>query len=174
MKVVRTPDERFEKLPGYDFAPHFAEVPDGEGGQLRIHCVDEGPRDADPILLIHGQPTWSYLYRKMIPILVDAGQRVVAPDLVGFGRSDKPTERSDYTYARHVQWMSAWLEALDLKRVTLFCQDWGGLIGLRLVAAYPERFARVVVRPGLSTRLSGGTPVSARPQHSRRTHGCLG
>ena len=144
MKTLRTPDERFENLPGYAFAPNYSEVPDGEGGSLRIHHVDEGPRDADPILLMHGQPSWSYLYRKMIPILVDAGHRVIAPDLVGFGRSDKPTEEDDYSYARHVAWFSAWLEKLDLQRVTLFCQDWGGLIGLRLVAAYPERFARVV------------------------------
>jgi len=144
MQIRRTPDERFKDLPDYDFAPQYSEVPDGEGGVLRIHHVDEGPPDAAPVLLIHGQPTWSYLYRKMIPILAEAGHRVIAPDLVGFGRSDKPTERSDYTYARHVQWMSDWLVGLDIRDATLFCQDWGGLIGLRLVAAFPERFARVV------------------------------
>jgi haloalkane dehalogenase len=144
MQTVRTPDSRFENLPGYSFAPHYTEVPDGEGGTLRIHHIDEGPIEGDVVLCLHGQPTWSYLYRKMIPVFVAAGFRVIAPDLVGFGRSDKPTERDDYTYARHVQWMSAWLEGLDLQRINLFCQDWGGLIGLRLVAASPERFARVV------------------------------
>src|SRR5690606_37868502 len=115
----------------------YVSVPDGEGGELRIHYVDEGPREAAPILCLHGQPTWSFLYRKMIPVFVRAGQRVVAPDLVGFGRSDKPAEQSDYDYARHVAWMEAWIEALDLRGITLVCQDWGGLIGLRLVASQP-------------------------------------
>jgi haloalkane dehalogenase len=144
MKTLRTPDERFEDLPGYAFAPHYCEVDDGDGGRLRIHHVDEGPRDGEVVLLLHGQPTWSFLYRKMIPILAEAGHRVIAPDLVGFGRSDKPASQDDYSYARHVAWFSRWLETLDLERVTLFCQDWGGLVGLRLVAAYPERFARVI------------------------------
>ena len=136
MKTLRTPDERFEKLPGYDFAPHYTDVPDGEDGTLRIHYVDEGPRDGEPILCMHGQPSWSYLYRKMIPILADAGHRVLAPDLVGFGRSDKPTQREDYSYARHVAWMTSWLEAMDLRSLTLIGQDWGGLIGLRLVTEH--------------------------------------
>lgn len=140
MEILRTPDERFEKLPGYPFAPHYAEV---EG--LRIHRVDEGPRDADPVLMLHGEPSWSYLYRKMVPPIAAAGHRVVAPDLVGFGRSDKPVRREDYSYQRHVDWMRALLfDVLDLSRITLVCQDWGGLIGLRLVAEQPERFARVV------------------------------
>lgn len=156
MDVIRTPDERFENLSGYPFAKNYTEVPDTEGGSLRIHHVDEGSRDAEPVLCLHGQPTWSFLYRNMIPIFVDAGMRVVAPDFVGFGRSDKPTSVDDYTYARHVQWMSCWLEALDLQNINLFCQDWGGLIGLRLVAAYPERFARVVVA---NTGLPDGTGV---------------
>lgn len=152
MKVLRTPDERFENLPGYSFAPHYAEVPDGEGGTLRMHYVDEGPRDAEPVLLMHGEPSWSYLYRTMIPIITNAGHRAIAPDLVGFGRSDKPAERDDYTYQRHVDWMQAWLSKTDLQDITLVCQDWGGLIGLRLVAANPERFARVVVaNTGLPT-----------------------
>ena len=160
MKTVRTPDARFENLPGYPFAPQYSEVPDGEGGTLRIHHLDEGPRDGEIILCLHGQPSWSYLYRKMIPVFTAAGFRVIAPDLVGFGRSDKPTERSDYTYANHVAWMSAWLEGLDLQGVNLFCQDWGGLIGLRLVAAYPERFARVVAaNTGLPD--GGGLPKEA-------------
>ena len=112
--------------------------------RLRLHYVDEGPRDAAPILLMHGEPSWSYLYRHIIPRLVAEGHRAIAPDLIGFGKSDKPSARGDYTYERHVAWMSAWLTALDLKDITLFCQDWGGLIGLRLVGEHPERFARVV------------------------------
>jgi haloalkane dehalogenase len=144
MKTVRTPEARFAGLPDYPFAANYVEVPDGEGGALRVHYLDEGPSDGEIVLCLHGQPTWSYLYRHMIPVFVEAGYRVVAPDFIGFGKSDKPTERSSYTYANHVAWMSAWLEALDLQGANLFCQDWGGLIGLRLVAAYPERFARVV------------------------------
>ena len=145
MQVRRTPDDRFESLPGYRFDPHYVEIDDGDGGRLRVHYVDEGPRDGAPVLLLHGEPSWSYLYRKMIPTLTEAGFRVIAPDLVGFGRSDKPTERSDYTYARHVEWMrSALFGELDLAGVTLVCQDWGGLIGLRLVGEHPDRFARVV------------------------------
>lgn len=158
MTILRTPDERFEDLPGYPFAPHYSEVPDGAGGTLRIHHLDEGPRDGELILCLHGQPTWSYLYRKMIPVFVDAGFRVIAPDFVGFGRSDKPGDVDDYTYARHVQWMGAWLEGLDLRGANLFCQDWGGLIGLRLVAAHPERFARVVAA---NTGLPDGSGVPA-------------
>jgi haloalkane dehalogenase len=150
MEKLRTPDDRFAGLPGYDFAPHYVEVPDGDGGELRIHYVDEG--SGDPVLLMHGEPSWAFLYRHMIPLIVDAGLRAVAPDLVGFGRSDKPTERTDYTFQSHVDWMSAWLEAVDLRDITLVCQDWGGLIGLRLVAKYPDRFARVVVaNTGLPT-----------------------
>jgi haloalkane dehalogenase len=146
MKALRTPDERFVGLPDYPFEPHYVEIDDTEGDTLRVHLVDEGPRDADPVLLLHGEPSWSFLYRHMIPVLVAAGHRVIAPDLVGFGRSDKPTERSDYTYARHVEWMSQVVfDRLDLDRITFFGQDWGGLIGLRLVAAQPERFARVVI-----------------------------
>ncbi len=144
MKVLRTPDARFADLPGYPFAPHYSTVPDGEGGALRIHHLDEGAAQGETILCLHGQPTWSYLYRKMIPVFTAAGFRVIAPDFIGFGRSDKPAARSDYSYARHVKWMGDWLRQLDLRGLTLFCQDWGGLIGLRLVAAAPERFARVV------------------------------
>jgi haloalkane dehalogenase len=139
MDILRTPDERFAALPGYPFAPHYVAV-DG----LRVHYVDEGPRDAAPVLLLHGEPSWSYLYRKMIPPLVAAGHRCLAPDLIGFGRSDKPVRREDYTYQRHVDWIRGVVEGLGLRRITLVCQDWGGLIGLRLVAEHPERFARVV------------------------------
>ena len=144
MKALRTPDERFKNLPGYAFAPKYLQVDDSEGGELRVHYLDEGPEDADPVLLLHGEPSWSYLYRKMIPVLVAAGHRVIAPDLVGFGRSDKPTEREDYTYQRHVVWMQSVLLQLNLQNITLVCQDWGGLIGLRLVAENSDRFARVV------------------------------
>jgi haloalkane dehalogenase len=139
MDVLRTPDDRFANLPGYPFAPHYTET-DG----LRIHYVDEGPRAGAPVLMLHGEPSWSYLYRKMIPIVVAAGHRAIAPDLVGFGRSDKPVRREDYTYQRHVDWMRHVLVTLDLRNVTLVCQDWGGLLGLRLVAEHPDRFARVV------------------------------
>ncbi len=144
MDAVRTPDERFEGLPGYPFEPHYLEVSDTDGGTLRLHHLDEGPTGGRPVLLLHGEPSWSYLYRTMVPVLVDAGHRVIAPDLIGFGRSDKPVEREDYTYQRHVDWVRAVLLGLDLGEVTLVCQDWGGLLGLRLVAEHPERFERVV------------------------------
>lgn len=145
MQVLRTPDDRFEDLPGFPFEPHYVEIPDGDGGTLRVHHVDEGDPGGPVVLLLHGEPSWSYLYRHMIPVLVDAGMRAVAPDLVGFGRSDKPASRTDYTYARHVAWLEAHvIDALDLRDITLVCQDWGGLLGLRLVAAHPDRFARVV------------------------------
>ena len=144
MDAVRTSDERFRGLLAWPYAPRYASVPDGEGGSLRMHYVDEGPRGAETVLCLHGQPTWSYLYRKMIPLLVAGGHRVVAPDLVGFGRSDKPTRAADYTYGRHVDWLRAFLEATDLSGITLICQDWGGLVGLRVLAEAPERFARVI------------------------------
>ena len=152
MKTLRTPDDRFADLPGYPFAPHYLEVPDTEGGRLRIHYIDEGGPDAEPVLLMHGEPSWSYLYRKMIPPIVGAGLRAVAPDLVGFGRSDKPAARGDYTYERHVAWMQSFLDEAGVAGINLVCQDWGGLIGLRLVAANPERFSRVVAaNTGLPT-----------------------
>jgi len=152
MLVLRTPDDRFDDLADYPFAPSYTFIPSGNGGDLRLHAIDEGPRDAAPVLLMHGEPSWSYLYRKFVAPLVAAGHRVVAPDLIGFGRSDKPAARDDYSYERHVDWMLAWLEACDLRGITLFCQDWGGLIGLRLVAARPDRFARLVIaNTGLPT-----------------------
>ena len=156
MKVLRTPDERFEGLPGYGFQPHYADVPAGDGSDdtIRVHYLDEGdPGAAETVLLLHGEPSWSYLYRKMVPPLVSSGLRVVAPDLVGFGRSDKPADRSDYTYARHVEWMRCTLfDTLGLSGLTLVGQDWGGLIGLRLVAEHPDRFRRVVAaNTGLPT-----------------------
>ena len=145
MESLRTPEDRFADLPGFPFEPHYGEIPDGDGGTLRVHYIDEGDPGAPVVLLLHGEPSWSYLYRHMIPVLVGAGLRAVAPDLVGFGRSDKPAHRTDYTYAHHVAWLSSHVfDALDLRDITLVCQDWGGLLGLRLVAAQPERFAAVV------------------------------
>jgi haloalkane dehalogenase len=144
MEALRTPDERFGSLPDFPFAPHYVDVPAGDGDTLRVHYLDEGPRDGNVVLLMHGEPSWCFLYRKMIPTLTGAGLRCIAPDLIGFGRSDKPTDRAAYTYARHVEWMRAALfDALDLRAVTLVCQDWGGLIGLRLVAEHADSFARV-------------------------------
>ncbi|MDX1570876.1 MAG: haloalkane dehalogenase [Xanthomonadales bacterium] len=142
-QVLRTADDRFADLPDFPFQPHYSSI-DHAGTPLRIHHVDEGPAEGTVVLLLHGEPTWAYLYRHMIRGLVELGFRAVVPDLVGFGRSDKLPARSDYTYERHVRWMSDWLVARELEEITLFCQDWGGLIGLRLVAAIPERFARVV------------------------------
>ena len=150
MQRVRTPDERFTDLPDFPFNPQYVNVKDPNGGDdLRVAYLDEGPRDADVVLLLHGEPSWSYLYRHMIPGLVAAGHRVVAPDLIGFGRSDKPSDRLDYTFARHVEWMrEALFDHLELDDVTLFAQDWGSLIGLRLVGEHPERFARVAIGNG--------------------------
>jgi haloalkane dehalogenase len=146
MKVLRTPDDRFVGLPGFPFEPHYVEIDDGDGGSLRVHHLDEGPAGGRPVLLLHGEPTWAYLYRHMVPVLAAAGLRCIVPDLVGFGRSDKPAEQSDHTYERHVGWMSEVVfDRLDLRDAIFFGQDWGGLIGLRLVAAEPERFAGVVV-----------------------------
>lgn len=140
MEILRTPDERFAGLPGYAFAPHYVEL---DGG-LRMHYIDEGPRDGQVVLMLHGEPSWSYLYRKMVPVVTAAGLRAVAPDLVGFGRSDKPASQDDYSYQAHVDWMAAFVERTDLRGITLVCQDWGGLIGLRVAAEHPERFARIV------------------------------
>ncbi|WP_324275242.1 haloalkane dehalogenase [Blastococcus brunescens] len=149
MEILRTPDDRFADLPDFPYDPRYVEI---DGG-LRVAYVDEGPRDGETVLLLHGEPSWSFLYRRMIPVLVDAGLRVVAPDLVGFGRSDKPAGREDYSYAGHVGWMRETLfDRLDLRDATLVGQDWGGLIGLRLLAEHPDRFARVVVaNTGLPT-----------------------
>ena len=142
-KILRTPEHCFDNLPDFPYTPHYTEV-----GGLRIAHIDEGPKEGPVVLLMHGGPAWSFLYRKMIPVLVNAGMRVMAPDLVGFGRSDKPAARSDYSYERHVQWMSAWLQAQDLQNITLFCQDWGSLVGLRVAAEMPSHFARIAVGNG--------------------------
>jgi haloalkane dehalogenase len=144
MRTVRTPDSCFLNLEDYPFEPHHLEV-DG----LRMHYLDEGDPSSAPILMLHGEPTWSYLYRHMIPICVAGGNRVIAPDLIGFGKSDKPTDRHAYTYQRHVDWVADFVRALDLQRITLFCQDWGSLIGLRVAVDEDERFARIVVGNGV-------------------------
>jgi haloalkane dehalogenase len=157
MDVLTTPEDRFAGLVDWPYAPRYATVVDADGTVMRLHYVDEGPADAAPVLLLHGEPSWAYLYRKIIAGLVAKGHRVIAPDLIGFGRSDKPAARSDYTYERHVAWMSQWLLQTELNDITLFCQDWGGLIGLRLVAAYPELFAGVVAA---NTGLPAGTGLS--------------
>ena len=145
MKLLRTPDSQFLNLVDYPFKPHYLDINDRQADvSIRVHYIDEGEAASQPVLMLHGEPSWSFLYRKMVSPFVDAGYRVVAPDLPGFGKSDKPSARTDYTYARHVAWMQDWLRAMDLNDIILICQDWGGLIGLRLVAAEPQRFARVV------------------------------
>ncbi len=153
--VYRTPDERFENLPDYPFEPHYAEI-DG----FRVHYLDEGPADGEPILLLHGEPTWSYLYRFMVPVLTEAGHRCIVPDLIGFGKSDKPASMDTHTYKFHVHAMTMLVETLELEGVTFVGQDWGGLIGLRVVAENPDRFARVVVA---NTGLPVGTGQALSP-----------
>ena len=145
MEFVRTPDDRFTNLDAYPFAPHYVDVDDLEGGILRMHYLDEGPRDGSPVMLLHGEPTWSYLYRKMIPGLVAAGHRVIVPDQVGFGRSDKPTKQSDYSVARHVSWVRELIQKIDLRDTTFFGQDWGSLIGLTAVLHEESRFRAIAV-----------------------------
>jgi haloalkane dehalogenase len=152
VKKLRTPEERFQDMPAFPWTPHYMEVPDGEGGTLRIAYIDQNSHSKETVLMLHGEPSWSFLYRKMIPPVIAAGYRTVVPDLPGFGRSDKPAELSNYTYQLFVDWMQSWLEQLDLRSITLVCQDWGGLIGLRLATANQERFARIVVaNTGLPT-----------------------
>ncbi|MDG1846006.1 MAG: haloalkane dehalogenase [Acidimicrobiales bacterium] len=153
MKKLQTPDSSFVDLKDYPFRSNYAEVNDGEGDTLRVHYIDEGPKNSDPILLLHGEPSWSYLYRHMVPRLVEEGHRVVVPDLVGFGKSDKPVEQTDYSYSRHVEWMRELIfDHLNLTAITFFGQDWGGLIGLRLVALDSGRYARIVIgNTGLPT-----------------------
>ncbi len=142
--ALRTPDDRFVAVPDFPYPPHYADIADERFGSLRMAYVDEGPADAPPVLMLHGEPTWSYLYRKLIGPIAAAGYRALAPDLIGFGRSDKPKDRTAYTYQAHVDWLRAWVEKLDLRRITLVCQDWGGPIGLRVLSETPQRFAAVV------------------------------
>ena len=144
MDTLRTPDERFNRLLDYPFEPHYIEV-DG----LRMHYVDEGPADAKPLLMMHGEPSWSYLYRHMIPICAAAGHRVIAPDLIGFGKSDKPAHIDDYSYQQHMDWMQSFLDQTGLTDITLVCQDWGSLLGLRLAAENPDRFRAIVLGNGM-------------------------
>ncbi len=158
MQTLRTPDDRFADLPEFPYPPQYALVPDPDGGTLRMSWVAAGSPDGPPIVLLHGEPTWSFLYRRVVPPLADAGMRVVVPDLVGFGRSDKPADVADHSYARHVEWLRALLfDVLDLVELTVVGQDWGGLLGLRLVAEHPDRIARyVAANTGLPT---GDTPM---------------
>ena len=143
MKLLRTPDKMFKNLPEFPYNPNYIDV-DG----IRIHYIDEGPKDSEVVLLMHGEPSWSFLYRHMIPILIDAGFRIIAPDLVGFGRSDKPTEQSDHSYRKHVEWLTKVVILLNLKNITLYCQDWGSLIGLRVAIENQERFQRIILSNG--------------------------
>jgi len=148
MEFLNTPDPRFENLSGYPFTPNYITLNDG----LQMHYVDEGPKDGEVVLCLHGEPSWSYLYRKMIPVFAAAGYRVIAPDLIGFGKSSKPTKTTDYTYQKHVDWMKTFVSTLDLQNINLFCQDWGGLIGLRILAEDSVRFSRAVAgNTGLPT-----------------------
>ena len=144
MQYLRTPDACFEGLTAYPFKPNYLFVDDFDGGEMRMHYLDEGSKDGEVVLLLHGEPSWSFLYRNMIAPITDKGYRVIVPDLIGFGRSDKPTKRSDYTYQRHLDWLRNILSQLSLENITLVCQDWGGLLGLRLVAEHPDKFARVL------------------------------
>lgn len=145
MRILRTDEGRFAGLPDYPFTPNYLEAEPG----LRMHYVDEGPISADPVVMIHGEPSWSYLYRHMIPVVSAAGHRVLAPDLIGFGKSDKPSDINDYSYDRHIAWLSNWLKALKLRNITLVCQNWGSLLGLRLAAEHPELFRRIIVGNGM-------------------------
>ena len=156
MEVLRTPDERFRDLVDFPFEPHYINIDDEDGGTIRMHYIDEGAPDCEPLLCMHGQPNWSYSFRKMIMPLAEAGFRVIVPDIVGFGRSDKPTKRSDYTFSRHVAWLRNFIEGLDLRNINLIAQDWGGPIALRNVADMPELFARIVVT---NTGLGDGTGI---------------
>ena len=145
MKVLRTPEKYFESIKDYPFEPVYTDIETKDGTNLRIHHIDEGPKNGPILLAMHGQPVWSYLYAKMIPILTEAGIRVIAPDLVGYGKSDKPAAREDYSYQNQVDWMGEWLKKNDFKNLTFFGQDWGGLIGLRMIAADPDRFIKIAM-----------------------------
>ena len=183
MRLLRTPEDRFSDLPDFDYPPLYADIEHPLAGIIRVGYVEAGPPDGPTVLLLHGEPSWSFLYRKVLPVLAEAGIRAIAPDLVGFGRSDKPADMADHTYARHVEWMRAFaFDVLDLRDVVLVGQDWGGLIGLRLVAENLDRFVGVVAAntacpPGTRPcRRSGGPsatphrrrPCSTRPDSSNR------
>lgn len=155
MRILRTDEARFAGLPDYPFTANYLDVEPG----LRMHFVDEGPADAAPVIMLHGEPSWSYLYRHMIPVVADAGYRVLAPDLIGFGKSDKPADVSDYSYHNHMDWLARWINALDLHNITLVCQNWGSLLGLRLAAEHHKRFSRIIVGNGMLP--TGDTPAPA-------------
>lgn len=179
MQILASPDGLAASLPDYPFAPHHVAVPDGEGGTLRVHYVDEGPRGAPPVVFLHGNPSWSYIWRRQIAAVAARGYRAIAPDLVGMGLSDKPSEMGDYSVARHVAWMRAALvDALELERITFVLHDWGGIIGLRLLAGHPERVARVAIsntglperdpsRPLPAGPIEAGGPFAAFQQMAR-------
>jgi haloalkane dehalogenase len=158
VEALRTPDARFAGIPDYPFAAHYATVGDG----LRLHYVDEGPDDAPVVLMLHGEPSWSYLHRHMVPVFAEAGLRAVAPDLIGFGKSDKPVRVDDYSYQGHVDWLQEWMTTLDLRRILLVCQDWGSLLGLRLATENDDRFDRIVVANGFLPTAERGVPVAFR------------
>ncbi len=166
MTALRTPDARFRDLPDYDFPPRYTEVGDG----LRMHHVEAGPADGAPVLMLHGEPTWSYLYRHMVPVFAAAGHRAVAPDLIGFGRSDKPGAVADYSYQSHMDWLTEWLVALDLRDITLVCQDWGSLLGLRLATEQPDRFARIVVANGFLPTADRPSPLAFKAWRAFALH----
>ncbi len=178
MDVLRTPDDRFEALHEYPFEPHYAEVSDPDGGALRMHYVDEGPRDAPPVLMFHGNPEWSYGFRRLISRLAAEGFRAIAPDMIGFGRSDKPVERREHSIARHVGWLRELVQRLDLREITLICQDWGGTMGPGVVALEEQRFARILISNGimhtaeaeLAGRLPRGYSVHTLNEHEM----CIG
>jgi len=155
MNVLRTPDERFAGLADFPWEPRYTDI-----GELRMAHIEEG--DGAPVLMLHGEPTWSYLYRKMIPGVAAAGYRAIAPDLIGFGRSDKLDDVAAYSYQGHVDWLVAWIEAQDLTDITLFCQDWGSLLGLRIAAEHPDRFARIVVGNGFLPTADRAVPLAFR------------
>src|SRR5260370_34367812 len=167
MEILRTPDDRFGALPDFAFAPRYVALESESGPPVRMHFLDEGPRGGAPVLLLHGEPTWCYLYRRIIPSLCAAGLRVIAPDLIGFGRSDKPAQRADHTFQRHVDWVRAFADRLELDGIRLLCHDWGGLIGLRLVGEEPDRFARVLAT---NTGLPTGDRAPAEAFSAWRRH----
>src|SRR5690554_4514569 len=168
MRILRTDEARFAGLPDYPFSPNYLDVEPG----LRMHFVDEGPKNAAPVVMLHGEPSWSYLYRHMIPVVADAGHRVLAPDLVGFGKSDKPVDTADYTYDNHVNWLTRWTEELDLWNITLVCQNWGSLLGLRVAAENHRRFSRIIVGNGRSEERRVGKECRAQRMwnHEKEPH----
>jgi len=158
MKILRTPERCFTNLKGYPFDSNYFELQHQMNSKLRLHYLDEGDSADEVILMLHGEPSWSYLYRNVIPVCTAAGFRVIAPDLIGFGKSDKPSSQSDYSYQTHVDWILELIEALNLHKITLVCQDWGALIGLRIAAEHEQRFARIVVSNGMLP--TGDLPLS--------------